>query len=276
MGMFGGIGDIFQGPGMGEVLKAVANPVGSAGAAVGGLLKQSGILDDIGKLLDGGMKKPKGLGLGGIADQIKKAVEGIQPGLPKGFLPPPSGLGGLSEKIRKMIEQMPQGGKTMPPGYGGGKAGGGYGGVSGGVSGGGQAGGGYGGQAGGYGGGKAGGAYGGQGAGGYGGQAGGYGGGKAGGGYGGGGAGYAAGGAIGGLATAAQKAIFIATLQKIIQDVASKPGFDMNRAINDVWMQVSALRAQQAMKEMTEAFNMIEGMMKAQHEMSKSVIQNLR
>jgi hypothetical protein len=100
-------------------------------------------------------------------------------------------------------------------------------------------------------------------------------GGKTGGAYPGGGMG-AAGGAVGGLATAAQKALFIATLQKIIQDVAQKPNFDMNRAVNDVWMQVSMLRSQQAMKEMTEAFHVMESIMKAQHDMAKNVIGNLR
>src|SRR5262245_30213800 len=98
MGMFGGIGDMFKTPAAGDILKAVTNPIGTAGAAAGGLLKKSGILDDLGKLLDGGLKKPKGMGLSGISDTIKKVLENMpQPGgPPKGFLPPP-GIGGIAE-----------------------------------------------------------------------------------------------------------------------------------------------------------------------------------
>ena len=250
-----GIGDVFNSPQIGEILKAVANPITTAGGAVGGLIKQSGILDEIGKMMDGAVKKPKGGGLSGIAEQIKKMTENMMPpgGVPGGFLDP---------------------GKGMPPGYGGGKAGGAAAGVGGKWSAPGYGGGGGSKVSGpGYGGG--GGKWSGPGSGGTGNSK------VSGPGYGGGG-GYGVGspsgtgGAIGGLATAAQKAIFIATLQKVIQDVASKPNFNMDRAINDVWMQVSMLRAQKAMSEMNEAFGVMERMLKAQHEMAKGIVSNMR
>ena len=235
MGMFG---DVFGSPEAGEILKAVANPITTAGGAVGGLLKQSGILDEVGKLLDGAVKKPKG-GISGLAEQVKKMVEGMAP-LPTGLMDTP-GYGGKTMSPGYGGKGMPPsyGSKGMPPSYGGKGGGAGYG-AKGMPPG-------YGGKMGGPG---------------YGGSGGGYGGGMAGG--------------MGGLATMAQKAIFIATLQKIIQDVASKPNFNMDRAINDVWMQVSMLRAQKAMSDMNEAFGMMEHALKTQHEMSKAIIGNIR
>jgi len=246
--------------GVGEILKAVASPIGSAGGAVGGILKQTGILDEMGKILDGASKKPgKGMGLSGMAEKMKNMLENMLP--PTGLMDPPA---------------FPDlGGKLSPAGLAK-KGAAGYGGAQGGKSagvGGGAVSGALGALAGGaYAGGKGGGAI----SGALGGVGGVFAGGK-------GaiskalsGAGAATGAGGAGLATMMQKAIFIATMQKMIQDIASKPNFNMDRAISDVWMQLNQLRAQQEMAKMTEMLKIADSLMKKQQEMQKSIIGNIR
>jgi hypothetical protein len=90
--------------------------------------------------------------------------------------------------------------------------------------------------------------------------------------------GGAGGGAGGGLAGMAQRAMFIAALQQAIQKAASQQNFNMETAINDLWVKLSGLRPQgnQNIQQLNQMFGMLEGMIKQMHDMQKGVIQNMR
>ena len=91
-------------------------------------------------------------------------------------------------------------------------------------------------------------------------------------------AGGMAGGMGGGLAGMAQKAIFIGTLQQAIQKAASQQNFNLETAINDVWIKLSGLRPQgrKDLQELNQMFQMLEGISRQMNEMQKSAIRNMR
>ena len=84
------IGNLFGPSGAGDILKTVfkATPMGVASGAISDIFKSTGIMDDIGKLLDGVVSKPKPGGFGDISKTMKKIVAQLekQKGLPTGLL----------------------------------------------------------------------------------------------------------------------------------------------------------------------------------------------
>lgn len=234
------IGNLFGPSGAGDILKTVfkATPMGVATSAISDIFKSTGIMDDIGKLLDGVVSKPKPGGLGNISKMVQKMAEQLQQqkGLPTGLMPMDffeSGGAGAG-KWNSLLS-----GKSAMAAITGGKvgaaaaAGGAMGGMSGGV------------------GGKAGAA-------------------AAG--------GAMAGGMGGGLAGMAQKAIFITTLQQAIQKAASQQNFNLETAINDLWIKLSGLRPQgrQDLQELNQMFQMLEGIARQMNDMQKNAIRNMR
>lgn len=240
------IGNLFGPSGAGDILKTVfkATPMGVASGAISDIFKSTGIMDDIGKLLDGVVSKPKPGGLGNIGKMVQKMAEQLQQqkGLPTGLMPmdffdgPAGGVSGAARAAAKAVQSA--------AGAIGGKAGAGA--VSGAMSG--------------MIGGKAGAAA------------------AAGGGVAGGGMGGAMAGMGGGLAGMAQKAIFITTLQQAIQKAATQQNFNLETAINDVWIKLSGLRPQgrQDLQELNQMFQMLEGISRQMNEMQKSAIRNMR
>ncbi|MBN8733035.1 MAG: hypothetical protein J0L64_21045 [Acidobacteria bacterium] len=252
------IGNLFGPSGAGDILKTVfkATPMGAASSAISDIFKSTGIMDDIGKLLDGAVSKPKPGGFGGIDKMMKKIIGQMEKekGLPYGLMPrdyfdgPGGGMsGGMSGGIGKATKSITAGMAAALQGMGGktgpAAAGGAMGGMGGGM-------GGKFGPPGGMAGGKAGAA--------------------------------AAGGAMagmgGGLAGMAQKAIFISALQQAIQKAASQQNFNMETAINDLWIKLSSLRPQgrQDLQELNQMFQMLEGIARQMQEMQKNAIQNMR
>lgn len=239
---------------MSDVLKGVlkATPAGAAAQAMASLVKDTGMMDQVSKLLDGAVKKPKPGGIGGLADTVKKMTDGIlkQNGLPTGLLPQEffdkmggsksaaAGQGGMFSSINKMVEQaMAATGKMGGAKMGGAKMGGAK--MAGAAAG-----------AAGMAGAKMGGA----------------------------GMNPQAEAMVAGMQTMMQKTLFIAALQQIIQETASKQEFNLESSISKVWIKMNALRPQgrQDIQQINELFGALGGIMQKMNEMQKGVIQNLR
>lgn len=200
-------GNVFGPTGAGEILKAVfkTSGVGVVSGAVSDLVKSTGAMGEIGKLLDGIVSKPNSGGpSGGLTKAMKKILDQLSQDkvLPKGLMPTDFFEGA--------------GGKQFTPGAGGKSITPGAGGASG-----------------------------------------------------------IAGGALSGMM---QRTMFIAALQQAIQKAASQQNFNMETAINDLWVKLSGLRPQgnHNMQELNQMFGMLEGMMKQMNDMKKGVIQNIR
>lgn len=234
---------------MSDVLKGVlkASPAGAAAQAMASLVKDTGMMDQMSKLLDGAVKKPKPGGIGGLADTVKKMTDGIlkQNGLPTGLLPQEffdkmggsksaaAGQGGMFSSINKMVEQaVAATGKMGGAKMGGAKMAGAAVGAAG----------------------------------------------MAGAKMGGAGMNPQAAAMVAGMQTMMQKTIFIAALQQIIQETASKQEFNLESSISKVWIKMNALRPQgrQDIQQINELFGALGGIMQKMNEMQKGVIQNLR
>lgn len=83
---------------------------------------------------------------------------------------------------------------------------------------------------------------------------------------------------VAGMQTMMQKTLFIAALQQIIQDTASKQDFNLETSISKVWMKLNALRPQgrQDIQQLNELFGALGGMMQQMNEMQKGIFKNLR
>lgn len=234
---------------MSDVLKGVlkATPAGAAAQAMASLVKDTGMMDQMSKLLDGAVKKPKPGGIGGIADTVKKMTDGLlkQNGLPTGLLPQEfydkmggsksaaAGQGGMLSSINKMVEQVVAAtGKMGGAKMGGAKMAGAAAGAAG----------------------------------------------MAGAKMGGAGMNPQAEAMVAGMQTMMQKTLFIAALQQMIQETASKPEFNLESSISKVWIKMNALRPQgrQDIQQINELFGALGGIMQKMNEMQKGVIQNLR
>ena len=258
MNLMGSLGS----SGVTDVLKTVlkASPPGAVAEAMSSLVKDTGLLDQVSKLLDGVVKKPKPGGLGNIADTVKKITDGVlkQNGLPTGLLPADffdqqggkfksAGPGGMGSSIGKMVE------RAMAAAQASGKLGGAkMAGASVGAAGvtGAMAGAGSGKLAPGAGSSKLGGA----------------------------GMTPQQAAMVEGMQAMLRKTMFIAALQQIIQETASKQDFNLETSISKVWMKLNALRPQgrQDIQQVNELFGALGGMMQTMSEMQKGVIQNLR
>ncbi len=252
-----------------DVLKGVlkASPAGAAAQAMASLVKDTGMMDQMSKLLDGVVKKPKPGGIGNIADTVKKMTDGIlkQNGLPTGMLPreffdkmggsksAAAGQGGMFSSINKMVEQAMAATGNM----GGAKMGGakmasaavGAAGMGGAKMGGAKMAGAAVGAAG-----------------------------MAGAKMAGAGMNPQTAAMVAGMQTMMQKTLFIAALQQIIQETASKQEFSLESSISKVWMKMNALRPQgrQDIQQINELFGALGGIMQKMNEMQKGVVQNLK
>lgn len=257
MNLMGSLGS----SGVTDVLKTVlkASPPGAVAEAMASLVKDTGMLDQMSKLLDGAVKKPKPGGLGNIAETVKKITDGVlkQNGLPTGLLPADffdqqggsktagPRQGGMLSGVGKMVDQAlaavqasgKMGGAKMAAASAGAA------GMAGAMAGGGGS--------------------------------------KLA------GAGSKLAGAgmtpqteamVAGMQTMMQKTLFIAALQQIIQDTASKQDFNLETSISKVWMKLNALRPQgrQDIQQLNELFGALGGMMQQMNEMQKGIFKNLR
>jgi DNA-binding transcriptional regulator GbsR (MarR family) len=106
--------------------------------------------------------------------------------------------------------------------------------------------------------------------------------------------------APGKVSQAIGKLVYISVLQEAIDKASRTQHFNVETAINDLWTHLDSARKfasaasntpsapsssgammetqrlQQAMQKRAEMFNMLNNIMKQQHEMSKSIIQNMR
>ncbi len=106
-------------------------------------------------------------------------------------------------------------------------------------------------------------------------------------------------GAPGNASQAIGKLIFISVLQEAIDKANKNQHFNVETTINDLWTHLDSARKfsaagstssapaptsvtgdvqklQQAMQKRAEMFNMLNNIMKQRHEMTKSIVQNLR
>jgi len=123
-------GNLFGPSNAGDILKAVfkTTPMGVATGAIADIFKSTGIVDDIGKLLDGAVNKPKPGGLGGVSKMVDKIIKQLeqQQGTPGGLMPMDffqgqgGGAGGVSGGTGGRAGMAAGGGKSTMPAYGGG------------------------------------------------------------------------------------------------------------------------------------------------------------
>lgn len=77
------------------------------------------------------------------------------------------------------------------------------------------------------------------------------------------------------LPAALTKTMFISVLLEAVEDARAKPNFNVETAINDLWVKLSKVRPAQN-QAMNQTLQQVTNLLKQMHDMQKSVIQNIR
>jgi hypothetical protein len=77
------------------------------------------------------------------------------------------------------------------------------------------------------------------------------------------------------LPEALTKTMFISILLEAVEDARAKPHFNVETAINDLWVKLSKARPAQN-QAMNQTLQQVTNLLKQMHDMQKSAIQNIR
>lgn len=83
------------------------------------------------------------------------------------------------------------------------------------------------------------------------------------------------GGQLDQLPAALTKTMFISVLLEAVEDARAKPHFNVETAINDLWVKLSKVRPVQN-QAMNQTLQQVTNLLKQMHDVQKSIIQNLR
>lgn len=83
------------------------------------------------------------------------------------------------------------------------------------------------------------------------------------------------GGQLDQLPAALTKTMFIAVLLEAVEDARAKPNFNVETAINDLWVKLSKVRPAQN-QAMSQALQQVTNLLTQKHDTQKSIIRNLR
>ena len=87
--------------------------------------------------------------------------------------------------------------------------------------------------------------------------------------------GFGTGVRLDGLADALTKAMFVSVLLEAVEDARGKQHFNVETAINDLWVKLGKVRPKQN-QQMGQILDQVSGMLKQMHDMQKGIIGNMR